>query len=88
MPQDFINGFGDKQFLTTKLYMLEEEGRFAGEVLGQVNIGEQEALRRVIEQYKEYKKNMLKRLKKRRNKERVFLKLIQNYKLKAMTIKC
>ena len=40
--------------------MLEEEGRFAGEALGQVNIGEQEALRRVIEQYKEYKKEYAK----------------------------
>tara|TARA_R100000700_G_C3179655_1_gene156641 strand:+ start:4500 stop:6539 length:2040 start_codon:yes stop_codon:yes gene_type:complete len=60
LPQDFINEFGDKQFLTTKLYMLEEEGRFAGEAAGQVNIGEKEALRRVIEQYKEYKKEYAK----------------------------
>jgi len=56
LPQDFIDEFGDKQFLTTKLYILKEEGRFAGEAVGQVNIGEEEALRRVIEQYKEYKK--------------------------------
>lgn len=60
LPQDFINEFGDKQFLATKLYMLEEEGRFAGEALGQVNIGEEEALKRVIEQYKEYKKEYAK----------------------------
>tara|TARA_R100001082_G_scaffold110877_2_gene92201 strand:- start:17663 stop:19702 length:2040 start_codon:yes stop_codon:yes gene_type:complete len=60
LPQDFINDFGDKQFLTTKLYMLEEKGRFAGEALGQVNIGEEEALRRVIEEYKEYKKEYAK----------------------------